>query len=143
MAADEKLREALYCIKCGGCLYMCPVYKSIGGHAFGNSYVGGIGAVVTAFHQDLDAAKDTLGLCTGCGYCTVMCPSKIDTSRMVLELRARIVDAQGQPLTHRIPMAALRHPRLFQAATSLGAAAAFSASCATNFLASFGRPIGG
>ena len=116
MAADDMCREALYCIKCGACLNMCPVYQSIGGHAFGNAYMGGIGAVVTAYHRDLDAAEDTLNLCAGCGYCTSICPSKIDTPGMVLELRKRLVAAHGMPLTGKMPMAVIRRPRFFQAA---------------------------
>jgi len=29
------LREALYCLRCGACLNVCPVYRQIGGHAYG------------------------------------------------------------------------------------------------------------
>lgn len=116
MAADEECREALYCIKCGACLGMCPVYRSIGGHAFGNAYMGGIGAVVTAFHRNLDSAEDTIELCTGCGYCKSICPSRIDIPRMMLALRKRLADAYGVPTTGKVPLAALRHPGFFQSA---------------------------
>lgn len=116
MAADDKLREALHCIKCGACLNLCPVYRSVGGHAFGNAYMGGIGAVTTAYHRDLDAAEDTLALCTGCGYCTSICPARVDTPGMVLELRRRLVEKHGIPLTGQIPLAALRHPEFFRKA---------------------------
>lgn len=114
MAADERCRQALYCIKCGACLNLCPVYKSVGGHAFGNAYMGGIGAVTTAFHRSLDAAEDTLALCSGCSYCTSICPAKIDTPGMVLELRRRLVEKNGIPITGQIPLAALRHPEFFR-----------------------------
>ncbi len=110
MAADEVCREGLYCIKCGACLNMCPVYRSIGGHAYGNSYMGGIGSVVTAYHKSLDAAEDTLALCTGCGYCESICPSKVDIPGLVLELRGRLVSAHGIPLTGHLPLAMIRHP---------------------------------
>lgn len=116
MAADEKCREALYCIKCGACLNLCPVYNSIGGHAFGNTYMGGIGAVATAFHRDLDASEDTLALCTGCGYCASICPARIDTPGMILELRRRLVEKHGIPILGQIPLAALRHPEFFRKA---------------------------
>ena len=122
MAADEKLREALYCIKCGACLNMCPVYKSIGGHAFGNVYMGGIGAVVTAHHRSLDDAEDTVGLCSGCAYCKSICPSRIDVPGMILELRRRLVDKHGMPLTGKLPMTAIRHPALLRNAARMGRA---------------------
>ena len=115
MAEDNECVEALYCIKCGACLNMCPVYKSVGGHAFGNAYVGGIGAVLTAYHRNLDDAADTLGLCAGCGYCTTICPSKIRTPDMILNLRKRLLRTHGMPLAGRISTTVLRHPRLFHA----------------------------
>lgn len=114
MAGDEQCREALYCIKCGACLNMCPVYKSVGGHAYGNAYMGGIGSIVTAFHQSLDSAEDTLALCAGCGYCAGICPSKIDTPGMVLELRKRLVESHGIPLTGHLLLAAIRHPEFLR-----------------------------
>jgi L-lactate dehydrogenase complex protein LldF len=114
MAADDKLREAAYCIKCGACLNMCPVYRSVGGHAYGNAYMGGIGSIVTAFHRELDACEDTLALCIGCGYCTSICPARIDTPGMVLELRRRLVEKHGIPIAGQIPLAALRHPGFFR-----------------------------
>ena len=122
MAADEALREALYCIKCGACLNMCPVYESIGGHAFGNAYMGGIGAVVTAYHRSLEAAEDTLELCAGCGYCREICPARVDVPRMVLELRHRLVMAHGIPVSAKLPMSAMQRPKLFQAAVRMARA---------------------
>jgi L-lactate dehydrogenase complex protein LldF len=114
MLADDDFRQALYCIKCGACLNSCPVYNSIGGHAYGNSYMGGIGSVLTAFHRDLDAAQDTLELCTGCSYCTSICPSRIDTPSMVLGLRGMAVEKSGLPITARVPMGILKNPELFR-----------------------------
>jgi len=122
MAADEICREALYCIKCGACLNLCPVYKSIGGHAFGNAYMGGIGAVVTAFHRNLDAAEDTLSLCAGCGYCTSICPSRIKTPDMVLGLRNRLRESHGLPLSEKVPFAVLKRPTYFQKALRMARA---------------------
>lgn len=113
MAADDTCRQALYCIKCGACLNMCPAYNSIGGHAYGNAYMGGIGSVLTAFHRDLDSTQDTISMCTGCGYCTNICPSKIDTPSMVLELRKRLVEKHGLNATSQIPMSMLKQPEKF------------------------------
>ena len=114
MLAENSFMEALYCIKCGACLNMCPVYNSIGGHAYGNVYMGGIGAILTAFHKNIEATEETLGLCTGCGYCTTVCPSQIDTPRMMLELRKRFVEKQGLPLPEKLPLKVLERPQLFQ-----------------------------
>ena len=35
------------CIRCGACLNVCPVYRQIGGHAYGWVYSGPVGAVLT------------------------------------------------------------------------------------------------
>ena len=121
MAADEEFKEALYCIKCGACLNTCPAYESIGGHAYGNAYMGGIGSIITAFHRNLDATEDTLSLCTGCGYCKSFCPARIDTPRMVLNLKKRLMNAHGMPLLGKIGMGALSNPALFEKAARFGA----------------------
>ena len=47
LLADPELREALYCIRCGACLNICPVYQKVGGHAYGWVYPGPIGAIVS------------------------------------------------------------------------------------------------
>src|SRR5205814_3647096 len=40
-------RESLQCIRCGACLNACPVYRRIGGHAYGGVYSGPIGSLLT------------------------------------------------------------------------------------------------
>ena len=56
--ADESLRESLLCLRCGACLNACPVYRKVGGHAYGWVYPGPIGAVVSPMLTDLSDAKD-------------------------------------------------------------------------------------
>src|SRR3989442_9615247 len=34
LLADREKRQSLYCIRCGACLNICPVYRKIGGHSF-------------------------------------------------------------------------------------------------------------
>jgi len=89
MAGHPVFREALYCLKCGGCLYECPVYRVLDGR-FGHNYFGGIGAVWTAYTRGFDKALFAY-LCTGCGRCREVCPVRVDTPRLVEELRAELV----------------------------------------------------
>ena len=79
--------EILYCIRCGACLNACPVYRDVGGHAYGSVYSGPIGAVLTPalFGQDVwHALPHASSLC---GACRDVCPVRIDIPRMLLELR--------------------------------------------------------
>ncbi len=119
MAADSELREGLYCIKCGACLNLCPVYNSVGGHVFSNTYMGGIGAVLTAYHEGLEAAEDTLSLCSGCGACAEVCPVGIDVPRMILELRRRVVEKHGMAMPVRVGLSLIRHPHVLRGTTKL------------------------
>ena len=59
MLADPELREALYCIRCGACLNICPVYQKVGGHSYGWVYPGPIGAIVS---PELDVSERNVGL---------------------------------------------------------------------------------
>src|SRR3990172_2316842 len=53
---EGKYREILKCIRCGACLNACPVYQSVGGHAYGWVYSGPIGAVLTPLLVGLPGA---------------------------------------------------------------------------------------
>ncbi|MDI9619440.1 MAG: lactate utilization protein B [Candidatus Nezhaarchaeota archaeon] len=88
MAKHPVLKEALYCIKCGGCLYECPVYRVLSG-TFGHNYFGGIGSVWTAYTRGFEKALFAY-MCTGCGRCRELCPLKIDTPRLVEALRGEL-----------------------------------------------------
>ncbi|MBW2038424.1 MAG: lactate utilization protein [Deltaproteobacteria bacterium] len=95
LAKDPVFREALYCLRCGGCLYECPLFAATAGY-FGDKYFGSIGAIWTAFVTgDLVKAAPLTYSCLNCGRCKVRCPMKIDASQMCLELRRRIVE--GSP----------------------------------------------
>lgn len=91
LAADPLLKEALSCIRCGSCLFECPVYQLSAGYYGGHAYFGGIGAILTAFMGGLDQAAPIAYTCLRCGRCTEMCPQQIDISRLIPELRRRIV----------------------------------------------------
>ena len=87
MLADPRFREVLACIRCGGCLNICPVYGRIGGHAYNAPYPGPIGAVVMPLFGGVNKFAD---LCRGeslCGACKDICPVNNDLPRMLSELR--------------------------------------------------------
>ena len=90
---DPDLRESLYCIRCGACLNICPVYRKVGGHAYGWVYPGPIGAVVSPVMVGLNKAKDLPHASSLCGACRDVCPIKINIPRMLLKLRTQLAES--------------------------------------------------
>ena len=92
--------EALLCIRCGACLNACPVYQEIGGHAYGGTYNGPIGAVITpALAPEIGQFKDLPHATSLCGACREACPVKIDLPRLLLDLRSDLVQEGAAPKT--------------------------------------------
>jgi L-lactate dehydrogenase complex protein LldF len=86
--------EALMCIRCGACLNACPVYQAIGGHAYGGTYSGPIGAVLSPLLQpDLQDVHQLPYASTLCGACQEACPVHIALPDMLLRLRIDAVQA--------------------------------------------------
>jgi L-lactate dehydrogenase complex protein LldF len=85
MASDSA--EILGCIRCGACMNVCPVYTSIGGHAYGDTYPGPVGAVLTPALRGLDEWADLPSASSLCGACRDVCPVRLDIPRMLLDLR--------------------------------------------------------
>lgn len=83
----EEVRESMYCIRCGSCLNVCPVYKNIGGHAYGATYSGPIGSVITPHLKGMSEFKHLSNASSLCGNCTEACPVKINIHEMLLENR--------------------------------------------------------
>ncbi|MGV3767257.1 MAG: LutB/LldF family L-lactate oxidation iron-sulfur protein [Chitinophagaceae bacterium] len=92
LLANEKTREALYCIRCGACLNACPVYKNIGGHSYETTYSGPIGAVITPHLKDLGEWKHLSNASSLCGNCTEVCAVKINLHELLLENRHEAVE---------------------------------------------------
>jgi L-lactate dehydrogenase complex protein LldF len=93
--ADPDFREVLHCVRCGGCLNVCPVYLHVGGHSYGSPYCGPIGAVFTPLTRGIGECSH---LCQGetlCGACKQVCPVDNDLPRMLSLLRAKLAD--GDP----------------------------------------------
>jgi L-lactate dehydrogenase complex protein LldF len=87
-------RESLYCIRCGACLNACPVYKNIGGHAYGTTYSGPIGSVITPNLKSMPDYKHLSYASSLCGNCTEVCAVKINLHELLLENRHQSV-AEG------------------------------------------------
>ena len=119
MRQDPELREALYCIKCSACLNMCPAFRVVSGHVFGQTYHGGIGSVLTAGLEGQQAAEHVLGLCAGCRYCVDICPALVDTPRLVRILKERMAAGKGVGLAAQVASWVLASPSRLR----LGAAA--------------------
>ena len=92
---DETLREVLRCIRCGACLNHCPIYRNIGGHAYGWVYPGPIGAIVTPAMTSMKEAKDLPYASTLCGTCRDVCPVQIDIPKLLLHLRHQIAEGSA------------------------------------------------
>lgn len=93
LLADAEQRDVLRCIRCGACSNVCPVYQNIGGHAYGTTYQGPIGGVLTPHLRgpEFDHLSYASSLC---GKCTSVCPVKIDLHHHLLHNRRNAVQAQ-------------------------------------------------
>jgi L-lactate dehydrogenase complex protein LldF len=92
LLANAKVREALYCIRCGACLNACPVYKNIGGHSYETTYSGPIGSIITPQMKDIAAYKHLSYASSLCGNCTHVCAVKINLHELLLENRHESVE---------------------------------------------------
>jgi len=94
LAKDPVLRQALYCLRCGGCLYECPVFSLTAGY-FGDKYFTGIGAVwAKEVSKNIEKASSLAYTCLTCGRCKVRCPMKIDVPEMILKLRKSLAEPE-------------------------------------------------
>ena len=101
----KEVRESMYCIRCGSCLNACPVYKNIGGHAYGATYSGPIGSVITPHLQGMEEYKHLSYASSLCGNCTEVCPLKINIHEMLLVNRSIAVDERLNNNTENITWA--------------------------------------
>jgi L-lactate dehydrogenase complex protein LldF len=96
--ADEEARQTLHCIRCGACLNTCPVYRQTGGHAYGSSYSGPIGAIVTPQLLQMRHGQSLPFASSLCGACYEVCPVKINIPEVLIHLRGRVVREQKSAL---------------------------------------------
>ncbi len=85
--AQDDFRRLLHCIRCGACLNACPVFRTIGGHAYGTAYQGPIGSVVTPQLRGLAEWRHLAHASTLCGACSAVCPVDLDLHHLLLQTR--------------------------------------------------------
>ena len=95
--ADPVAREALFCLRCGACLNCCPVFRMLGGHAYGWILPGPIGSILTPCLLGTDRAPDLPFASTLCGACRDACPVRIDLPGLLLHLRHLIAELPPAP----------------------------------------------
>ena len=97
---DPEGRSALHCIRCSACLNVCPVYARTGGHAYGSTYPGPIGAILSPQMTGMSGSDDpnsTLPYASSlCGACYDVCPVKINIPEILVHLRAQDVDRRRE-----------------------------------------------
>ena len=112
-----EFQDMLRCIRCGACMNHCPVYQSVGGHAYGSVYVGPMGAVLTPALLGIEAARHLPNASTFCGRCEEVCPVHIPLPKMMRHWREREFAQHLSPKRVRLAMTlwafAARRPRLY------------------------------
>ncbi|TLS36204.1 LutB/LldF family L-lactate oxidation iron-sulfur protein [Pseudalkalibacillus caeni] len=127
-----EFQSALHCIRCSACLNVCPVYRHIGGHAYGSIYSGPIGAVISPILGGYEEYKDLPYASTLCSACTDACPVKIPLHELLLKHRQNIVEKEGKaPFQEKMAMKA------FKLVTTSESMYRFSAKTASFFSKSF------
>lgn len=119
LLADPEQRDALRCIRCGACLNVCPIFRNVGGHTYGTTYSGPVGAVITPHLRGLQEWKHLSSASSLCGACTEACPVKIDLHHHLLRNRrngAADKPARGERLAYQVLGVLARDPMLWRLA---------------------------
>jgi L-lactate dehydrogenase complex protein LldF len=117
LLADSHLRDALRCIRCGACLNVCPIFQNVGGHTYGTTYQGPIGAVISPPMRGVAEFGHLAFASSLCGACTETCPVKIDLHHHLLYIRqlfTRTKVKAGERLGMKAFAVLMVHPRLYR-----------------------------
>lgn len=121
----SEFQSALHCIRCAACINVCPVYRHVGGHAYGSIYPGPIGAVLTPLLDGYEDHKELPYASSLCGACTEVCPVKIPLHEQLIRHRQIIVEDEGMsPVPEQIAMKGFAKWGASPAAYKMSAAAA-------------------
>src|SRR5207253_1632995 len=110
-------RESLQCIRCGACLNACPVYRRIGGHAYGGVYAGPIGSILTPLFDSVSDNPHLPHASSLCGACLAACPVKINIPRMLIglrELQHHFKASRWEGLAYKVWRIMLSRPWLYR-----------------------------
>lgn len=100
---DQDLKQILFCLKCGGCMLVCPVFQLVGGHVFGGPvYPGGIGLLFTEVLDSAVLSEKLLGFCADCKRCETFCPVSIPAGELLLLLKEKKGSALWEKILSRI-----------------------------------------
>ncbi len=123
LLANPEQRDALHCIRCGGCLNVCPIFRNIGGYTYGTTYSGPIGSVITPHLRGLQEWKHLSYASSLCGACSEICPVKIDLHHHLLQNR-RNASRQRPSLGERVAFRAfaflINRPGLYRFSKKAG-----------------------
>ena len=120
LAGDPVCGQALRCVRCGACANVCPVYRLVGGHKMGYVYIGAIGLILTYFFHGHDKAKNLVQNCINCEACKNVCAAGIDLPTVIQEIRARLNEEEGAPLSSSLLSMVLKNRRLFHSLLRFG-----------------------
>ncbi len=119
----SEFREILRCIRCGACMNHCPVYQSVGGHAYGWVYPGPMGSVLTPNYVGIENALDLPHAATLCNQCGVVCPVKIPLPELLRKLREKQYERRLRPWLERLALSGWAYlaarPRLYACVTAV------------------------
>lgn len=112
------------CTRCGKCKQVCPMLDPVSSfyyHPRNKNMV--LGAIIEAiYYSQINKGKPDASIlaelrnmvehCTGCGRCTAVCPVKIPSADVALELRAFLEEegAGGHPVKSRVLNWLVRDP---------------------------------
>ncbi len=118
-----EFQDMLRCIRCAACMNHCPVYATVGGHAYGWVYPGPMGAVLTPTLLGVEEAGHLPNASTFCGKCESVCPMKIPLPKMMRHWREREWEKGLNPPRYRAGLKLwaffARRPALYQLVTGI------------------------
>lgn len=120
----SEFHDMLRCIRCGACMNHCPVYHSVGGHAYGWVYPGPMGAVLTPSLIGIDQAGHLPNASTFCGRCEAVCPMHIPLPKMMRHWREREFAQGNTPFWYKLGLKAwgfmAKRPNLYRSFSNFG-----------------------